>query len=58
MAKNYLTEVEEWFERQLAIYLDTGETDVFKKAVKDKILESYRNGKRAGARKEVAVGQK
>ncbi len=44
---NYMNRLDAWFNAELARYLTDGDTEAFKKAVKDKVLESYRNGQRA-----------
>lgn len=44
---NYMEKIHAWLEPLVTEFLETGESDVFEKAIKDKILESYRNGQRA-----------
>jgi hypothetical protein len=45
---NYMTKVDAWLNELLAEGLD--DVEAFKKAIKDKILESYRNGQRSSRR--------
>jgi hypothetical protein len=44
---NYMTEVDAWFQAELDRFQQTGDKQRFLKALKDKILQSYRNGLRA-----------
>lgn len=43
---NYIEQVETWFDIELGRYLETEDAEAFWKAVKARILESYRNGQR------------
>ena len=44
---NYMDKIDAWFSAELAQFIAKRDIEKFRKAVKDKILESYRNGQRA-----------
>ena len=60
MKKNYMAEFEVWLHRRFEELLDLNKIDEFygyddfKEALKDKILESYRNGQRSPRVREPA----
>ena len=57
-SKNYMTEVDFWFEMELARYRDEGDAEAFKQAVKAKLLRSYRNGQKSGIARVLKADEK
>lgn len=45
-----MEKLDAWVEDWLNLYESTGDGKAFKKAIKDKVLESYRNGQRSARR--------
>ena len=62
---NYMEKIDAWLTEEIQKLLDNwpgheGQEgfDAFKRTIKDKILESYRNGQRAGTAKKASASSK
>ena len=54
---NYMEKIDAWFKDLVDRYVADGNDEAFKKAIKEKVLESYRNGQRSRRSKREATSE-